>query len=257
MSQTGSTSSNKDSVEIQPIHPRLNVKEFTQKEKHRLLNRLFQELDDENTSIETLKNNLSELSLKSGLDIDQWSKRTLSVSVDKMTVSWNEEEHKEEEHKEEEHKEEDLDLLQELEDSGKGSMAGIEGVETPEKERNGKENERELLLNLLHREMKLSSQYESLIDSYQNLLTYTKAHVKANREKIYGVDTDKPVDINQPKMQQLHSREIMHTVQNRVTSLRETSEFIKSATETKKIELELAKNNIKEEALKLSNILET
>lgn len=247
MSQTGSTSSNKDSVEIQPIHPRLNVKEFTQKEKHRLLNRLFQELDDENTSIETLKNNLSELSLKSGLDIDQWSKRTLSVSVDKMTVSWNEEEHKEE----------DLDLLQELQDSGKGSMAGIEGVETPEKERNGKENERELLLNLLHREMKLSSQYESLIDSYQNLLTYTKAHVKANREKIYGVDTDKPVDINQPKMQQLHSREIMHTVQNRVTSLRETSEFIKSATETKKIELELAKNNIKEEALKLSNILET
>lgn len=247
MSQTGSTSSNKDSVEIQPIHPRLNVKEFTQKEKHRLLNRLFQELDDENTSIETLKNNLSELSLKSGLDIDQWSKRTLSVSVDKMTVSWNEEEHKEE----------DLDLLQELQDSGKGSMAGIEGVETPEKERNGKENERELLLNLLHREMKLSSQYESLIDSYQNLLTYTKAHVKANREKIYGVDTDKPVDINQPKMQQLHSREIMHTVQNRVTSLRETSEFIKSATETKKIELELAKNNIKEEALKLSNTLET
>ncbi|AWU76198.1 uncharacterized protein C5L36_0C01460 [Pichia kudriavzevii] len=247
MSQTGSTSSNKDSVEIQPIHPRLNVKEFTQKEKHRLLNRLFQELDDENTSIETLKNNLSELSLKSGLDIDQWSKRTLSVSVDKMTVSWNEEEHKEE----------DLDLLQDLQDSGKGSMAGIEGVETPEKERNGKENERELLLNLLHREMKLSSQYESLIDSYQNLLTYTKAHVKANREKIYGVDTDKPVDINQPKMQQLHSREIMHTVQNRVTSLRETSEFIKSATETKKIELELAKNNIKEEALKLSNILET
>ncbi|CAI8505876.1 unnamed protein product [Pichia kudriavzevii] len=247
MSQTGSTSSNKDSVEIQPIHPRLNVKEFTQKEKHRLLNRLFQELDDENTSIETLKNNLSELSLKSGLDIDQWSKRTLSVSVDKMTVSWNEEEHKEE----------DLDLLQELQDSGKGSMAGIEGVETPEKERNGKENERELLLNLLHREMKLSSQYESLIDSYQNLLTYTKAHVKANREKIYGVDTDKPVDINQPKMQRLHSREIMHTVQNRVTSLRETSEFIKSATETKKIELELAKNNIKEEALKLSNILET
>lgn len=247
MSQTGSTSSNKDSVEIQPIHPRLNVKEFTQKEKHRLLNRLFQELDDENTSIETLKNNLSELSLKSGLDIDQWSKRTLSVSVDKMTVSWNEEEHKEE----------DLDLLQELQDSGKGSMAGIEGVETPEKERNGKENERELLLNLLHREMKLSSQYESLVDSYQNLLTYTKAHVKANREKIYGVDTDKPVDINQPKMQQLHSREIMHTVQNRVTSLRETSEFIKSATETKKIELELAKNNIKEEALKLSNILET
>lgn len=247
MSQTGSTSSNKDSVEIQPIHPRLNVKEFTQKEKHRLLNRLFQELDDENTSIETLKNNLSELSLKSGLDIDQWSKRTLSVSVDKMTVSWNEEEHKEE----------DLDLLQELQDSGKGSMAGIEGVETPEKERNGKENERELLLNLLHREMKLSSQYESLIDSYQNLLTYTKAHVKANREKIYGVDTDKPVDINQPKMQRLHSREIMHTVQNRVTSLRETSEFIKSATETKKIELELAKNNIKEEALKLSNTLET
>lgn len=247
MSQTGSTSSNKDSVEIQPIHPRLNVKEFTQKEKHRLLNRLFQELDDENTSIETLKNNLSELSLKSGLDIDQWSKRTLSVSVDKMTVSWNEEEHKEE----------DLDLLQDLQDSGKGSMAGIEGVETPEKERNGKENERELLLNLLHREMKLSSQYESLIDSYQNLLTYTKAHVKANREKIYGVDTDKPVDINQPKMQQLHSREIMHTVQNRVTSLRETSEFIKSATETKKIELELAKNNIKEEALKLSNTLET
>lgn len=247
MSQTGSTSSNKDSVEIQPIHPRLNVKEFTQKEKHRLLNRLFQELDDENTSIETLKNNLSELSLKSGLDIDQWSKRTLSVSVDKMTVSWNEEEHKEE----------DLDLLQELQDSGKGSMAGIEGVETPEKERNGKENERELLLNLLHREMKLSSQYESLVDSYQNLLTYTKAHVKANREKIYGVDTDKPVDINQPKMQRLHSREIMHTVQNRVTSLRETSEFIKSATETKKIELELAKNNIKEEALKLSNILET
>lgn len=247
MSQTGSTSSNKDSVEIQPIHPRLNVKEFTQKEKHRLLNRLFQELDDENTSIETLKNNLSELSLKSGLDIDQWSKRTLSVSVDKMTVSWNEEEHKEE----------DLDLLQDLQDSGKGSMAGIEGVETPEKERNGKENERELLLNLLHREMKLSSQYESLIDSYQNLLTYTKAHVKANREKIYGVDTDKPVDINQPKMQRLHSREIMHTVQNRVTSLRETSEFIKSATETKKIELELAKNNIKEEALKLSNILET
>lgn len=247
MSQTGSTSSNKDSVEIQPIHPRLNVKEFTQKEKHRLLNRLFQELDDENTSIETLKNNLSELSLKSGLDIDQWSKRTLSVSVDKMTVSWNEEEHKEE----------DLDLLQELQDSGKGSMAGIEGVETPEKERNGKENERELLLNLLHREMKLSSQYESLVDSYQNLLTYTKAHVKANREKIYGVDTDKPVDINQPKMQQLHSREIMHTVQNRVTSLRETSEFIKSATETKKIELELAKNNIKEEALKLSNTLET
>lgn len=247
MSQTGSTSSNKDSVEIQPIHPRLNVKEFTQKEKHRLLNRLFQELDDENTSIETLKNNLSELSLKSGLDIDQWSKRTLSVSVDKMTVSWNEEEHKEE----------DLDLLQDLQDSGKGSMAGIEGVETPEKERNGKENERELLLNLLHREMKLSSQYESLVDSYQNLLTYTKAHVKANREKIYGVDTDKPVDINQPKMQRLHSREIMHTVQNRVTSLRETSEFIKSATETKKIELELAKNNIKEEALKLSNILET
>lgn len=247
MSQTGSTSSNKDSVEIQPIHPRLNVKEFTQKEKHRLLNRLFQELDDENTSIETLKNNLSELSLKSGLDIDQWSKRTLSVSVDKMTVSWNEEEHKEE----------DLDLLQDLQDSGKGSMAGIEGVETPEKERNGKENERELLFNLLHREMKLSSQYESLIDSYQNLLTYTKAHVKANREKIYGVDTDKPVDINQPKMQQLHSREIMHTVQNRVTSLRETSEFIKSATETKKIELELAKNNIKEEALKLSNTLET
>lgn len=247
MSQTGSTSSNKDSVEIQPIHPRLNVKEFTQKEKHRLLNRLFQELDDENTSIETLKNNLSELSLKSGLDIDQWSKRTLSVSVDKMTVSWNEEEHKEE----------DLDLLQELQDSGKGSMAGIEGVETPEKERNGKENERELLLNLLHREMKLSSQYESLVDSYQNLLTYTKAHVKANREKIYGVDTDKPVDINQPKMQRLHSREIMHTVQNRVTSLRETSEFIKSATETKKIELELAKNNIKEEALKLSNTLET
>lgn len=247
MSQTGSTSSNKDSVEIQPIHPRLNVKEFTQKEKHRLLNRLFQELDDENTSIETLKNNLSELSLKSGLDIDQWSKRTLSVSVDKMTVSWNEEEHKEE----------DLDLLQDLQDSGKGSMAGIEGVETPEKERNGKENERELLLNLLHREMKLSSQYESLVDSYQNLLTYTKAHVKANREKIYGVDTDKPVDINQPKMQRLHSREIMHTVQNRVTSLRETSEFIKSATETKKIELELAKNNIKEEALKLSNTLET
>ncbi|OUT23778.1 hypothetical protein CAS74_000148 [Pichia kudriavzevii] len=237
MSQTGSTSSNKDSVEIQPIHPRLNVKEFTQKEKHRLLNRLFQELDDENTSIETLKNNLSELSLKSGLDIDQWSKRTLSVS--KNT------------------KKKTLDLLQELQDSGKGSMAGIEGVETPEKERNGKENERELLLNLLHREMKLSSQYESLIDSYQNLLTYTKAHVKANREKIYGVDTDKPVDINQPKMQQLHSREIMHTVQNRVTSLRETSEFIKSATETKKIELELAKNNIKEEALKLSNILET
>lgn len=218
--------------EFTPIIPTYQKRDLANLELQKLLNRLFQELDDQNSGLDEIEKVLSEIALRSNVDYKRWTQKNTTVSVKDGVIEWDKTKDPNEK-----------DLLQEL----------------LEKRKNGAldtQDERTLLSILIDRENKLSKHYEAIIDSYQELLQNIAIAARKRREETFGVYRDEPVREGAAPMQPLETIIIDSKLKKRIQPLKRNAELLNSSAVNKSVELKLTKNTLLEEAEKLNKELE-
>jgi hypothetical protein len=215
---------------ISSITPTVQIRDLNNLRTQRLLNRLFQELDDQNTELDNLQKKFSALALKSNIDYNTWSTKEIHIPIDNTTEDSNE------------------DLLQNT----------VKQKETENKYQDF-DQERALLLTLLHREKKLSGHYESLLQSYEDLITATAVSARDKREETFGVYLDTPNDSrngNTKPIKSIESIQLAKALKTRAASLKQNSEMLYKLRKYKEIEIDLVRNTIAQEAQNFASILE-
>lgn len=237
--------SNQLTPQVSPILPTTQIRDITWNQTHRLLDRLLQELDDENTELVSLENMFKELSVKSNVDYKLWSNKEMSVSLDDGNVIKNDQPQYNE-----------PDLLNQLNKQNKITDGNEDVLYN---------SRRTLILSLLHREKKLTRHYESLISAYENLITYTALNIRERREQTYGlytndtydiIDKDSSVNKNQKPMKSIQSIQISRSLKLKAGDLKRNSELLKSLANQKRKEIQIVKDLVIAEAEQLANVLE-
>ncbi|KAG0679554.1 hypothetical protein C6P40_005260 [Pichia californica] len=269
---------------ISPIVPTTQIRDISSNQTQRLLDRLLQELDDENTDLDNLGKIFKELSIKSNIDYDVWSQKDMSVSLETGNITKYEQKtslNNSSLSPSSSSSSSSLPIPQPMETSStKSSSSSSSGIndsdlleQLNQKNRkhdsNGQEFDnakRSLILSLLHREKKLSRHYESLITVYENLITYTAMNVRERREQNYGLYTnDENLDNvmnenssnkNQTPMNTIQSIQISQSLIARAQSLKKNTELLQALARQKRSDLDLVRSLIAAEAQELATILE-
>lgn len=264
-----------DEDEVPQLNPILS-KHHNKSDKNiqieQLLNRLLQEMDDENNDIEKLNKIFANLSVKSGIDYNLWKSKkglpslgkgtfsTVSItSSDEMDTSPD--------------TDSSNDLLQSIIKQRSNAKKNVNS-NVPIDNYNEfdddddiirKNKERTLLLCLLHREKKLKAHYESVLASYKDIFTYLIYATKSRREETYGVYTDfqkskkqKSLSINSKtvsSMKPIEAIQISKSLKNRDDTFKKNTEFLKSLANNKRMEIELTKKALIEESSIINDIL--
>lgn len=216
-----------------PIIPTCQKRDLANLELKKLLNRLFQEFDDENNGLDEIEKVLSEIALRSNVDYKRWTQKNTSVSLEEGIIKWDEKADPNEK-----------DLLQELLEK-KENDGGL-----------NEDEERTLLTILINRETKLSKHYESIIDSYQELLQNIAVAARKRREEVYGVYRDEEIHEGALKVQPLEGMIVDNKLKKRIQLLKKNAELLNSNAVNKSVELKLTKNSLLDEAEKLNKILD-
>lgn len=215
-----------------PIIPTYQVRDLSNLELQKLLNRLFQELDDQNTGLDEMEKVLHEIALRSNVDYKNWINKNTSVSLDKGLIFWDENSNINEK-----------DILQNLQ-------------EEEHKDKLNEQKERTLLAVLISREKKLTKHYETVIVSYQELLQNIAIAARKRREDTFGIYLDEPTNESGKLRETLQATQIEVNMQERIQALNRNEELLKSFAKNKSVELRLAKSTIADETEKLNKSLE-
>lgn len=238
--------SNQLTPQVSPILPTTQVSDITWNQTHRLLDRLLQELDDENTELVSVENMFKELSIKSNVDYNFWSSKEISVSLDDAKIIKNDQLQYNE-----------PDLLNQLNKQNKITSGN---------DQTSYNSKRTLLLSLLHREKKLTRHYESLISAYENLITYTALNIRERREQIYGLYTNDIYDEidkkdslaknNETSMRSIQSIQISRSLKLRAEELKRNSDLLQLLASQKRKDIQIVKDLVIAEAEQLAIVLE-
>lgn len=264
-----------DEDEVPQLNPILS-KHHNKSDKNiqieQLLNRLLQEMDDENNDIEKLNKIFANLSVKSGIDYNLWKLKKGLPSLEKGTFSTVSITSSDE-----------MDTSPDTDSSNDLLQSIIKQRNNAKKNVNSnvpidnynefdddddiirKNKERTLLLCLLHREKKLKAHYESVLASYKDIFTYLIYATKSRREETYGVYTDfqkskkqKSLSINSKtasSMKPIEAIQISKSLKNRDDTFKKNTEFLKSLANNKRMEIELTKKALIEESSIINDIL--
>lgn len=246
--------------QVSPIVPTTQVRDLTATQTQRLLDRLLQELDDENTDLDTLEKMLAELSLKTSIDYRIWSKQNLPLTFEME----NPELHSNDSSSNSKLQFVGSDLLRQLDMRDKDN-----NIHNDSDDYN---SERALLLSLLHREKKLSRHYESLISSYETLIAYTAMSVRERREQNYGIYTTEATQNHSPNrkaegdsgnvtndeisIRSIQSIQISQSLKSRAQALKRNAEILRVLAKQKRQDTELVKSLITSEAEQLAAALD-
>lgn len=213
------------------------MRELINTETQRLLDRLLQELDDENSNLDIIEKLLSEVSLKSNVDYNLWSQKLLDISLD--SESFNLVDIKQNE------SQRNSDLLAQMNNN-------LAKNERPFFQENQEESKRQLLLMLLHKEKKLSQNYELILKLYEELITFTADSLKDKQYQTFGA-----FDENTPgeNMQSVPSIQITSTLKKRADELKQNTYILREVIKSKKLEVELIKSSIMHSTENLMKLL--
>lgn len=229
-----------DNPKISSITQTAQIRDLENLQTQRLLSRLFQELDDENTDLETLESLLNKIATDANIDYKQWSNENTSICLKDRIIT-----------KSDDHVSDKEDLLSILL-KRKRASDGTGGLVS-------QDDERALLLHLLNREKKLSQQYESLLSSYEELLTYTAIAARDRREDTFGIYADSPslaeTEESRQSVSCIQSIQISHNLKNRAQALKSNTEMLKGLARNKRIQMNIVKNRLREKALGLRDSL--
>lgn len=220
-----------DTTKISSITPSIQVRDLINLQTQKLLNRLFQEVDDQNNLTDALNTKFSELSIKSNIDYQKWSSKSPNLTTPNNPEN---------------------DFLPDVLNENQSTNTNKEDAD----------KERETLLYLLHREKKLSNHYESLLESYEKLLTATAVSARERREETFGVYNDDDDDDESPPSkdsklaESIHSLQLTKSLQTKATALKHNSEMLESLRNTKNVEFELVKSTLIKKAEKFAQILD-
>lgn len=259
-----------DEDEVPQLNPILS-KHHNKSDKNiqieQLLNRLLQEMDDENNDIEKLNKIFANLSVKSGIDYNLWKSKKGLPSLEKGTFSTSDEMDTSPD------SDSSNDLLQSIikqRNNAKKNVNSNVPIDNYNEFHDDddiirKNKERTLLLCLLHREKKLKAHYESVLASYKDIFTYLIYATKSRREETYGVYTDfqkskkqKSLSINSKtasSMKPIEAIQISKSLKNRDDTFKKNTEFLKSLANNKRMEIELTKKALIEESSIINDIL--
>lgn len=242
--------------QVSPIVPTTQVRDLTATQTQRLLDRLLQELDDENADLDILNKLLNELSLKSNIDYKLWSKRDMSVSLDTGSITRQSGKGPPDSHLQIAND----DLLRQLNDDKKENDNQFDTEDH--------NAQRACLLSLLHREKKLSRHYESLISAYENLIAYTAMSVRERREQNYGVYNSVSTQVqslgdkgltnddnsikNRKTLRSIQSIQISQSLISRAQALKKNADLLRILAQQKRQDMEMVKNLIASEAEELA-----
>lgn len=245
---------------VTPIVPTTQIRDLTTSQTQRLLDRLLQELDDENTELDNLEKTFKELSIKASTDYNIWKQNDMDISLSSGKIL----KHDAKEDTEIEGGDSTAgvgnhpDMLQQIQHtttSGSDTNYGIIG------DRHKYNARRSLLLSLLHREKKLSRHYESLIAAYENLVVYTAMNVRERREQNYGIYEDQmekddaSVSEQQP-MKTIQSLQISQSLKLKADALKQNSDLLKILANQKRKDMVMIQNLIATEAEELAKTLD-
>lgn len=242
--------------QVSPIVPTTQVRDLTASQTQRLLDRLLQELDDENTDLETLEKMFADLSLKTGIDYRVWSKQNLPLTLEMENSTAQSNDDSSGSYVQTA----DNDLLRQLDSRDKEN-----NIHNDSDDYN---SERALLLSLLHREKKLSRHYESLISSYETLMAYTAMSVRERREQNYGIYTTEDLQNQSPdrksqvdngigiegrtSIRSIQSIQIARSLKSRAEALKKNADILQLLARQKRQDTQLVKNLITSEAEQLA-----
>lgn len=244
---------------VTPIVPTNQIRDLTTTQTQRLLDRLLQELDDENTELDNLEKTFKELSIKANTDYSVWKQNDIDISLGSGKILKRD--FKEDTEMEGDDSvaalENHPDMLQQLHHNT--SEGDINDGASDEKQKHNAR--RSLLLSLLHREKKLSRHYESLIAAYQNLVVYTAMHVRERREQNYGISEDQIEQDNvsgskNGRMKTIQSLQISQSLKLKADALKQNSDLLKVLATQKRKDMVMIQNLIATEAEELAKTLD-
>lgn len=230
---------------IHPIVSSMQSRELANLQTHKLLSRLLQELDDENTDLDVITTELKKLAIKSGIDFDFWKSEELP-HLPKVGSSTY------------------MNFLDQPRKS-KQNLFDDDNEQPQKATAKQKENdERVKLLSLLHRERKIKERYEELISSYQDILKFVLSMARKRRAEVYGIPVDMPPKkapsgeeiLKEQEMKPLQIMEITNALKERANAMHKNAEFLKKMKKDKITELDIVKTSLAMEAEELSRELE-
>lgn len=222
--------------DIHPIVSPMPSGKLASLQTQKLMSRLLQALDEENSDLDGITAALKKIAINSGIDYNFWKSKDITQIIN-----------------------DELLLENDSESAQSNSNENLSEGRERELEIEKENEERAQLLLMLHRERKITERYEEMISSYQELIKYVLVMARKRREEIYGISADRPIEHQEDNKEGSHKVEMKPlkeikvnlALKERADAMLKNAELLKKLRTDREKRMEILRNSLTLEAEEL------